>query len=31
MKHDIESEQAEVDRALARLDDYVRKHRAKQS
>ncbi len=29
MKHDIESEQVEVDRAFARLDDYVRKHSGK--
>ena len=29
MKHDIESEQAEVDRAFARLDDHVRKHGGK--
>jgi hypothetical protein len=26
LKHDIESKQAEVDRAFARLDDFVRKH-----
>jgi len=26
LKHDIESKQVEVDRAFARLDDFVRKH-----
>ena len=26
LKHDIESKQAEVDRAFARFDDFVRKH-----
>jgi hypothetical protein len=26
LKHDIESKQMEVDRAFARLDDFVRKH-----
>ncbi|MDG7009637.1 MAG: hypothetical protein JRM71_02395 [Nitrososphaerota archaeon] len=28
-KHDIESEQVEVDRAFARLDDYICKHSGK--
>ena len=29
LKHDIESKQVEVDRAFARLDDFVRKHNGK--
>jgi len=29
LKHDIESKQVQVDRAFARLDDFVREHKGK--
>jgi hypothetical protein len=31
LKHDIDSKQVQVDRALARLDDFVREHEGKAS
>ena len=31
LKHDIESRQVQVDRAFARLDDFVRQHEGKET